>query len=166
MRRTIYVKDEDAGLFEEAEALGEDSISAVLAEALRKWLADRKADAQGWQIHEIIPAKRVVDGTTPDEFGRPVKFRGRLLATVTRGSLRDGGSRTTWRAYVTQAGKIVVHRDHETVWQGACNEDSVSIYETLPDVEKATGEFPGDVPEELVVEVAKALGEDPALWVD
>jgi len=45
--KTIYVKDEDLQVFEEAEKLGGDSLSGIIAEALRRFVATKKAEQQG-----------------------------------------------------------------------------------------------------------------------
>jgi len=45
--KTIYVRDEDISLFEEAERLGGDSLSGIIAEALRRFVATKRAEQQG-----------------------------------------------------------------------------------------------------------------------
>jgi len=45
--KTIYVKDEDLGLFEEAKKLGGESLSSVIAEALRLFVTTKRAEQQG-----------------------------------------------------------------------------------------------------------------------
>jgi len=51
--KTIYVRDEDIKVFEQAEELGGDSLSAVIAEALRRFVAVKQAEAQGMAEHTL-----------------------------------------------------------------------------------------------------------------
>ena len=43
--KTIYVKDDDVTLFDEAEALSGDSLSRVIADALREFVEAKKKRA-------------------------------------------------------------------------------------------------------------------------
>jgi len=45
--KTIYVKAEDLPVFERAEELGGDSLSAVIAEALKRFVERKEAEAAG-----------------------------------------------------------------------------------------------------------------------
>jgi len=49
MNRTLYIKDEDAPLWERARELSNDRLSPVIVEALRKFVADKEADLRGVQ---------------------------------------------------------------------------------------------------------------------
>ena len=127
MKKNIYIKDEDVSLFEKAEELGGDSISSVIAEALRRYVEIKEAEAQGMEEHILT----VGSTTSIDDDTRKVKFVGRLLArgTTYNGQTSDRKDRgTTWKIYITKAGKIVVYADDWTCWQGeACRSAHVVL---------------------------------------
>jgi len=71
--KTVYIKDADLEVFEKAERLGGDSISPVIAEALRRFVAIKKAEAAGMQEHTLEV------GAGDDV--KKVRFIGRELAS-------------------------------------------------------------------------------------
>ena len=75
--KTIYVRDEDVSLFEEAEKLGGDSLSGIIAEALRRFVTVKRAEMFGMQEHVLHVGVLRSQG---DDDVRTVRFVGRLLA--------------------------------------------------------------------------------------
>lgn len=61
--RTIYIKDEDAPLFEDAKTLGGSSISAVITEALRDYVRSARAERREARTEEVSKelADRLLD---------------------------------------------------------------------------------------------------------
>lgn len=76
-QKTIYVADKDLALFDKAEELGGDSLSAVIADALRRYVDQKEAEAQGYEEH-VIEVGRWKEDT------RQVKIVGRVIASMTQ----------------------------------------------------------------------------------
>jgi len=56
--KTIYIRKEDLPIFEEAEKLGGDSLSAVIAEAVKRFVSVKKAEAGGMEEHNLTKMRR------------------------------------------------------------------------------------------------------------
>lgn len=73
-RKQIYVREEDEKVFERAvELAGEESLSATVAEAVRRFVEQEEAKAEGFR--QVV----VTIGDENNEW-RKVRFEGRLLA--------------------------------------------------------------------------------------
>lgn len=80
MQKTIYVSDKDAELFDKAKSMADDeSISKVIAEALRMWIERQELRSDGYQEYALQP-----DGGIPRGVQRTCRFVGRRLAGATR----------------------------------------------------------------------------------
>ena len=171
--KTIYVREEDVSLFEEAEKLGGDSLSSVIAEALRRFVATKKAEQQGMQEHTLpvgVLRSQGADDT------RKVRFVGRLLAEaeVFTGQTSDRRDRGTYyRIYQTQAGKILVWWNTWIRWDGENDLLDYAVLDALPDYnDEVVGKMHGDIlgpvelPGSLLQEAAEALGQELVEWVE
>jgi EXLDI family protein len=98
--KTIYVSDGDLPLYQRAQELGGDNLSAAIATALRRYVDVEEGRRQGFD--EIIV--RVGVGK-----GRKVRFVGILLAEW----INTSYSRVeTFRVYRGRTGKFVLHIEH------------------------------------------------------
>jgi|LSQX01.2.fsa_nt_gb hypothetical protein len=171
--KTIYVKDEDLGLFEEAEKLGGESLSGVIAEALRRFVDVKRAEQQGMQEHTIevgIFRDQGADDT------RKVRFIGRLLAEdeIYTGQMSDRRDRgTEFKIYQTKAGKILITWRNWTKWQGENNTADYATFDELPGYDdEISGKAldlcipPETLPGSLLQEAAEALGQELVEWVE
>ena len=171
--KTIYVKDEDVQLFEEAEKLGGDSLSGVIAEALKRFVDAKRAEGQGTQEYTLEV------GVFRDEGAdnvRKVRFVGRLLAkdTVYTGTMSDRKDRgSTYQIYQTKAGKILVTWRNWTRWQGGNDTADYAVFNELPDYDdEIDGKVldlcipPETLPGSLLQEAAEALGRELVEWVE
>jgi len=172
--KTIYVKDEDLQIFEEAEKLGGDSLSSVIAEALRRFVATKKAEQQGMQEYTLSVGVLRSQG---DDDTRKVRFVGRLLAeaevltdhqTSSRSSRDDRG--TDYKIYQTQAGRVLVWWKRWTRWEGGSDLLDYAVFDALPGYDD---EVCGKVldlieklPGSLLQEAAEALGEELVEFVE
>ena len=172
--KTIYVRDEDVSLFEEAEKLGGDSLSSVIAEALRRFVATKKAEQQGMQEYTLSVGVLRSQG---DDDTRKVRFVGRLLAeaevltdhqTSSRSSRDDRG--TDYKIYQTQAGRVLVWWKRWTRWEGGSDLLDYAVFDALPGYDD---EVCGKVldlieklPGSLLQEAAEALGEELVEYVE
>jgi EXLDI family protein len=98
--KTIYVSDGDLPLYQRAQELGGDNLSATIATALRRYVDVEEGRRQGFD--EVIV--RVGIGK-----GRKVRFVGILLAEW----INTSYSRVeTFRVYRGRTGKFVLHIEH------------------------------------------------------
>ena len=171
--KTIYVKDEDLQIFEEAEKLGGDSLSSIIAEALRRFVATKRAEQQGMQEYTLSVGVLHSQGADT----RKVRFVGRLLAEAevltdqtssSRSSRDDRG--TDYKIYQTQAGRVLVWWKRWTRWEGGSDLLDYAVFDALPGYDD---EIYGKVldlieklPGSLLQEAAEALGEELVEFVE
>ena len=102
--KTIYVSDGDLPLYQRAQELGGDNLSAAIAAALRRYVDVEEGRRQGFD--EIIV--RVGPGK-----GRKVRFVGVLLGEWANSS----SSRfETFRVYRGRTGKFVLHTERSAAY--------------------------------------------------
>lgn len=172
--KTIYVRDEDLPVFEEAEKLGGDSLSAVIAQAVKRFVQVKRAEQQGMQEYTLSVGVLRSQG---DDDTRKVRFVGRLLAeaevltdhqTSSRSSRDDRG--TDYKIYQTQAGRVLVWWKRWTRWEGGSDLLDYAVFDALPGYDD---EIYGKVldlieklPGSLLQEAAEALGEELVEYVE
>lgn len=157
MRKNIYVRDEDATLFEKAEAIGGESLSAVIAEALRRYVAAEEAKAEGMQ--EIVIEVGTWHSEGADDTKR-LKFTGRKIAGGRTFSTGDSRG-TDYELYLTGKGKILAWRENWSRWQGESTSASYEVYDNLEQT-LAGGVVPGG----LVQEAAEAMDVELVEYLD
>jgi EXLDI family protein len=149
--KTIYVADSDLPLIEKAQVLAGGNLSAAIAQALRRYVAEMEPDSG-----EIIVA------VTEDGVRTKKRFRGRLIA-LQRAKTPDRGRNITTRVYRTEKGRLVIWRRASSNW-GQTNwddpvtwdedwwrgESQLEIYETLADLQS-------HITETLYSQVARIL---------
>jgi len=164
-KKNIYIKDADLALFDRAEQLGGDSLSQVIAETLRRFVAAKEAEAAGMKEVTLEVGVWCSQGT--DDV-RKVRFLGRLLAEGRkyRGSMSDRKDRfTDYKIYSTRTGKIVVHMHYVSLWEREDTQAGHVILDRLPaHGEDVDGSMP--LPGSLLEEAAAALGQELVEWVD
>jgi hypothetical protein len=172
--KTIYVKDEDVQIFEEAEKLGGDSLSGVIAEALRRFVTVKRAEMFGMREHALPVGILHAQGDDT----RKVRFVGRLLAEAEvltdQTSPRDRDGRgTDYKIYQTQAGRVLVWWKRWTRGEGGSDFLDYAVMDTLPGYNdeisgKVHGEHlpPETLPGSLLQEAAEALGEELVEYVE
>ena len=171
--KTIYIREEDLPIFEEAEKLGGDSLSAVIAEAVKRFVSVKKAEAGGMEEHNLTAGTLRSVGN--DDI-RQIRFVGRLLAEadVYHGQTNDRRDRgTNYRIYQTQAGKILVWWKNWTRWDGENDLLDYAVFDTLPGYDdEVYGRVHGDMlgpvelPGSLLQEAAEALGEELVEFIE
>ena len=171
--KTIYVKDEDVQLFEEAEKLGGDSLSGIITEALRRFVAVKRAEMFGMREHALPVGVLRSQG---DDDIRQIRFVGRLLAeaTVYSDQTRDRKDRgTDYRVYQTRAGKILVWWQRWSRWERENDTADYAVLDQLPGYDddifgRAHGDMlgPVELPGSLLQEAAEALGEELVEYVE
>ncbi len=172
-QKMIYIKDEDLPIFEQAEELGGDSLSAVIAEALKRFVAAKQAEAQGMEEFTLEAGIIRPAGQGDDDL-RKVRFVGRLLAEGEtfhgQGSdRRDRGM--LCRIYQTKAGKILIWWKNWSRWQGENDLLDYAVLDELPghdeDVEGRLGLMPTMIPPgSLLQEAAEALGQELVEFIE
>jgi len=146
-RRNIYVRDEDADIWSEAEGMaGETALSRVVSEALRAYVRSRKGN----------PMNKV---TVYFEDETPKAFVGRwLISPDDRYESVDasGRSGTVWAVAETAKGNVAVCRGRP----GDPFFQRLDVYESLEEMEDS------GIPEEVVSRAAVALGIERAELLD
>jgi hypothetical protein len=173
--KTIYVREEDLPVFEEAEKLGGDSLSAVIAQAVKRFVQVKRAELFGMQEYTLSVGVLRSQG---DDDTRKVRFVGRLLAEAEvltgQTSSRDRDDRgTDYKIYQTQAGRVLVWWKRWTRWEGGSDFLDYAVMSTLPGYDdeisgKVHGEHlpPETLPGSLLQEAAEALGEELVEYVE
>ena len=157
MRKNIYVRDEDTAIFDRAEQLGGESLSAVIADALRRYVAAEEAKGEGLQETVIEVGTRYGEGADDT---RKIKFVGRKLADGRIYSTGDSRG-TDYDLYFTQKGKILALIEHWSRWQGESTTADYKIYDTL---EHTLSE--GVVPGGIIQEAADTLDVELVEYLD
>ena len=174
--KTIYVKDEDIKVFEEAEKLGGDSLSAVIAEAVKRFVSAERSKAAGFEQFTLEVGR--VNSRGADDV-RKIRFVGRKLAEQTAytgqtSSQDDRG--TDYAIYQTKAGKIIVHWESWSRWDGEGSSADYATLDQLPehgaelygqfDSDDYVERYPERLPGGLLQEAAKALGQELVEFID
>ena len=104
--KTIYVADADLPLFDRAQELSGDNLSATITRAMRRLVEFEEGKLEGYEEITV----RVGPGT-----GRRQRFIGVLLAELGR-STKDRVEQ--YKVYRSRTGKFVVHtqRSAEVLW--------------------------------------------------
>lgn len=172
--KNIYIRKEDLEIFEKAEKLGGDSISAIIAEALQKYVEIKEAELAGMQEQTLtvgIFRPRGEDDT------RKIKFVGRLLAegTVYTGQTSSRDDRgITYKVYQTKAGKIIIFWRKWSRWERENDYADYNIFDALPEHDdviegKVLDSYDHDfvkVPGSLLQEAAEALGQELVEYIE
>ncbi len=102
--KTIYVSDGDLPIYQRAQELAGDNLSAAIAAALRRYVDIEQGRREGFD--EII----IRVGSKP---GRKVRFSGLLLGEWVNSS---SSRYDVFRVYRSRTGKYVVHIDRTAEW--------------------------------------------------
>lgn len=108
--RTIYVADSDLPIFEKAQQLAGDNLSATIVQALRRFVEVEEARASGHEEIAVALGK-----------GRPYihkKFRGRLLAKR-RAALSNRARILVLEVYQTARGRFALYSRNIANWDWA-----------------------------------------------
>lgn len=171
-KKNIYIKDADLALFDRAEQLGGDSISQVIADALRRYVAIKEAEGAGM---EDVSLPVGVLRSQGDDDTRTVRFVGRLLADARRyhGQTSDGRDRgADYRIYQTAGGKILIWWKSWTRWDGENDALDYTVRDNLPSYDtEVSGKVHGErsahtLPASLLQDAAEALGQEMVEWVE
>jgi len=161
--KSIYVSEGDLLLFDKAEKLGLDNLSAFVTDALREFVEMKEAEVTGLQ--EIT-----LEINNRDQGERTIKFVGKLLASDRRyrGQTSEGKDRwTDWEIYLTRAGKIIIYKELGSLWQD--EEKLLSEYmvrNSLPGYDDEVFDFGETVPGNVLEEAAEALGKEKVEFIE
>ena len=105
--RTIYVADADLPIFEKAQKLAGDNLSAAIAQALHYFVEKEEAKRSGFEEITVKVGK-----------GHPYltkQFRGRLLAKR-RFRIQNGSRILTLVVYQTAKGRYAIYTKNTANW--------------------------------------------------
>ena len=161
MRKNIYIRDEDQGIFEKAEAIGGENFSATIAEAVRQFVETEEAKAEGMEEVELEVGVAYSHGANDL---KKVRFLGKKIADVCvysgQTSSRDDRG-TDFTLYLTKKGKYLLYRLFWSRWENEDNESWYKIYDSMSQVMSVDG-----IPCDLLQEAGEALGVDTAEYLD
>jgi EXLDI family protein len=157
--KTIYIADADLPLFEKAQQLAGDNLSATIVQALKKFVQSQEASAKGFEEITVKVGKH-----------RPYRtkqFRGRLLAK--RQIPTQNGMRwLVMTVYQTMRGRFAMRTKNTpnwSAWSGRTDEEwenwdwssysednelSLDVYDTLDELKE-------HIPEDFYESVVEAL---------
>ena len=171
--KTIYVREEDLPVFEEAEKLGGDSLSAVIAQAVKRFVQVKRAESGGMEEYTLTAGTLRTEGA--DDI-KQVRFVGRKLAEadVYTGQTSDRRDRgTVYQIYQTKAGKILVWWRRWSCWERENDYTDYAVMDALPGYDddifgRAHGDMlgPVELPGSLLQAAAEALGEELVEWIE
>ncbi|HLH62858.1 MAG TPA: EXLDI protein [Ktedonobacteraceae bacterium] len=110
--RTIYVADADMPIFEKAQRLAGDNLSATIVQALRRFVETEEAKVSGFEEITVSVGK-----------GRPYlrkQFRGRIIARR-RLSVQDDTRWLVLTVYQTAKGRFALYTRYTANWSGWSN---------------------------------------------
>jgi EXLDI family protein len=162
--KTIYVSDADLPIFERAQQLAGDNLSATIAQALRQYVESRERRVRGFREVTVKVGKQVYSHK---------RFMARLLA---KGRFRGSTRYEVFEVYETRKGKIALYVRNVPSWwyagrgesfdQGEAHdwadwrgEYALEIYDKLEEMKER-------VPEELYQAAEQALNGDVAEVLD
>lgn len=166
-RKNIYVADADQPVFDRAQELaGEEPMSGIIVEALRRYVAQEEAKAQGWQ--EIS-----IEVGISDQY-RTQRFIGRELAsqTLLTGQTSDRRDRgIDFEAYATQKGQILIHATRWSRWEGERSTKAKRVFASLEALREDPMVWPDDewnidIPGSLIDEIEAEMGEAVGEYLD
>jgi hypothetical protein len=172
-RKQIYIREADIELFEKAERLEGENLSAVIAEAVRRYIEVKDAEDQG--MKEVTLTVGMLRSRGDDDT-RKIRFVGRKLASAEtfHGQTSDGRDRgTEYEIYQTKAGKIVAWWKSWTRWDGENDILDYDVFGELPGYDtEVWGKVHGDnlpperFPGDLLQDAAEALGKEMVEYID
>ncbi|MBC7193911.1 hypothetical protein [Marinobacter sp.] len=141
--KTIYVRESDLEIFDRAEALGtSESLSAAIAEALRRYVAAEEARTKG--MEEVTLTVGTWGGSLGEPDTKKIRFTGRLLADGRTYTDRDFRG-VDWAIYETKKGQILLYRETWSRWQGEESAAVYRVYPSLGDLVEANPDLPGSI---------------------
>ncbi len=137
--KTIYVREADREVWEKAERLAGGSVSALITEALRRYVEETELKEQtGMETLEVELSRETGYGW--EETSYPAQFVGRWLVYPDPDETRAGYDPGTYYGVaLTQKGNIAVYNRHVNDMAAP----SLNVYSSFEEAERA-GE-PGDI---------------------
>ncbi len=145
--KTIYVRADDVGLWEEAEALSDGNVSALIADALRSYVNEERERKEGGMEAIQVP---IGDRYNP----RLVEFDGRWLVDPEPDYTRTAEPGYDAGAYYgvafTKRGQVAIYVAH-------CNGGFDPSLNTYPSLQAAEED---GLPKDIVAEARRAVDPD------
>jgi hypothetical protein len=155
-KMTIYVRDEDEGLFEKAKALADEgSLSQVLARALKDFLDKREAESEGMREWVLLVGEPGLQ--------HKIGFIGKKVAEWPDNDWVDDmpqegefDDQDWYRSFTTRKGKILLYTAN---LRGGGWGFKYDVFDTFQDFERALGEGGITDGHPIFGDTARALGE-------
>lgn len=151
--KTIYVRDEDLPIFDRAVELAGDSLSSVIAEAIRRYVEMEEMKSEGFE--EVTVLEGVGDNM------RKKKFIGKEISYHDPDPFRKGFDGTVYTLYLTKKGSYVVEIFHWDRRDDVPQSSELVIEDSIDELKKYD-----NIPAVLIEEAAEELGGDAAEFLD
>ena len=161
-RKTIYIKDEDLQIFERAEQIGGESISAIIADALEKYIEVKELEKTGMGEREIEVGRFGARGDDYDV----IKFIGREIAHYQEnvGETSSGDDRyLVHTVFQTAKGKLLYYREFVSLWERDTSRREYFVVENIEELKNIDGVH---VPASVIREAKESLEGDGAVFLD
>jgi EXLDI family protein len=129
--KTIYVSDQDLPVFERAQALAGDNLSATIVQALRHFVEQQDVSSRGFRAVEVEVGQTTAKQNTTIR----TRFTGKLLVRA-RVDNRDVKTFEERSVYQTPKGNFAVHRRlyQDAKRSGWQSEQRLDVYASLDEL--------------------------------
>jgi hypothetical protein len=147
INKTLYVRDEDAAIWDQAKDIIGESLSSYLTSHLRNVVSSRRFEAQGNQ--------RILLSFRENSLPKQVAFSGKWIIPPEAKFFRDSAfnGRTYFALAATANGRIAVFRFDQQKDDGTFGESELRSYDTF----EIANDDP-DVPSLLIAEAMEIRG--------
>ena len=153
--KTIYIADEDLPVFQKAQEVAGESISKVIAQALRQYIIQKNLEGTDLKEFEAQKGHIGPDGVNVVK----VRFIGKKLSDTTCGT--EEGLEYTYTLYHTRKSQFllqiktadVVHEDTGTYYDYEVIEDFIKLYNR-------------NLPTKLIKDAEDLLGNEHIRFID
>ena len=132
-QKTIYVRDEDMKIFEEAEALSKKegiekhSLSSIIATSLQMYIHQKEAETKGFELIDLA----IGIHTEYLNYENHIEFLGKEIA---RHSEKDDTKIKNYALYQTYKGRLLLYVEDKNILERS-GKSWHKIYDNIVDVE-------------------------------
>ncbi len=154
-QKTIYVRDEDLKIFEEAEELSkkegieEHSLSSIIAASLQMYINQKEAITKGFRLTNLA----IGIHTEYLDYENHIEFLGKEIA---RHSEKNDTKKKNYTLYQTYKGKLLLYVEEKNLLERS-GKSWHKIYDNIVEVE---------APDSLFKKAQEEMEETPTFYID
>lgn len=123
--KTIYIPDDEVEIYERCKAIAGKSLSSVILNALKLYLAQKDAEEKGMEKYDLWVGVEDLHDYVADYRGKRIKF---VALELAQHKDDDEAEALTMRLFKTAKGKYLLHTVHHDKAKLVCN-SSYAIYD-------------------------------------